>query len=50
MGAALPLFTGTFRYTPDDSWDRDGDITISGSQPLPFNLTALIMGTSVNEG
>ena len=50
MGAALPLFTGTFRYTPDDSWDRDGNITISGSQPLPFNLTALIMGTSVNEG
>ncbi len=50
MGTALPLFTGTIRYTPDDSWDRDGNITISGTQPLPFNLTALIMGTNVSEG
>ena len=50
MGNALPLFTGTVRYTPDDSWDRDGNITISGTQPLPFNLTALIMGTNVSEG
>jgi len=50
MGNALPLFTGTIRYTPNDSWDRDGSMTISGTQPLPFNLTALIMGTNVSEG
>jgi hypothetical protein len=48
LDTAVPLFNGDKRLPFDGEWDRDRYIVIEHSDPLPFTLTALIIGQRVS--
>jgi hypothetical protein len=48
LDTAVPLFSGDKRLPFDGEWDRDRYIVIEHDEPLPFTLTALIIGQRVS--
>ena len=44
---AVPIFNGDIRIAFDGEWDRDRYMVIEHPEPLPFTLTALIVGQRV---
>jgi hypothetical protein len=50
LGQGIPPFTGVYTHKLDSGWSEDQDITISGSEPLEFNLTSLVIGHNVSDG
>jgi hypothetical protein len=48
MGAPIPAFTGDKRVT-NLGWDRNGQITVEQTQPLPMTVLA-ITGTLKTSG
>jgi hypothetical protein len=48
LETAIPLFSGAKRLPFDGEWDRDRYIVIEHADPLPFTLTALIIGQRVS--
>ena len=48
LDTAIPLFNGDKRLPFDGEWDRDRYIVIEHDEPLPFTLTALIVGQRVS--
>jgi hypothetical protein len=48
LDTPIPLFSGDKRLPFDGEWDRDRYIVIEHSDPLPFTLTALIIGQRVS--
>jgi hypothetical protein len=48
LDTAVPLFNGDKRLPFDGEWDRDRYIVIEHDEPLPFTLTALIVGHRIS--
>ena len=48
LDTAIPMFSGDKRLPFDGEWDRDRYIVIEHDEPLPFTLTALIVGQRVS--
>jgi hypothetical protein len=48
LDTPIPLFSGDKRLPFDGEWDRDRYIVIEHADPLPFTLTALIIGQRVS--
>jgi hypothetical protein len=48
LASAIPIFNGDKRLPFDGEWDRDRYIVIEHDEPLPFTLTALIIGQRVS--
>jgi hypothetical protein len=48
LGTPIPMFTGDMVLAFDGEWDRDRYIVIEHDEPLPFTLTALVVGQRVS--
>jgi hypothetical protein len=48
LETAIPMFTGDMVLAFDGEWDRDRYIVIEHDEPLPFTLTALVVGQRVS--
>ena len=49
MDAAPPAFTGDKNFVVDNEWSREGVVTITGNDPYPFELSALITSSNLNQ-
>ena len=49
MDSAPPVFTGDKLVSVDTSWDRDGEITVTGSDPYDFELVAMALSGILND-
>jgi hypothetical protein len=49
MDSAPTAITGDYEMSPDSGWDTEGKITITGSEPNDFAITAMVIRQDVNE-
>lgn len=50
MDAPPPLFSGDFDVDWEGTWETDGTVEFAQADPLPFNLSMLVVSLDVSDG